>query len=73
MVVNDLLRTPAAFALVWLTTRALRLHPVSCHDGPISVRRAYSADELRALGRRIGRAVRVSSYPWLGRLVAEVA
>jgi SAM-dependent methyltransferase len=73
VVVNDLLRTPAAFALVWLTTRALRLHPVSRHDGPISVRRAYSADELRALGRRIGRAVRVSSYPWLGRLVAEVA
>ena len=73
VVVNDLLRTPAAFALVWLTTRALRLHPVSRHDGPISVRRAYSADELRALGRRIGRAIRVSSYPWLGRLVAEVA
>jgi len=46
---------------------------VSRHDGPMSVRRAYSADELTALGRRIGRAVRVSSYPWLGRLVAEVA
>lgn len=73
VVVNDLLRTPVALALVWLTTRALHLHPVSRHDGPMSVRRAYSADELTALGRRIGRAVRVSSYPWLGRLVAEVA
>ena len=73
VVVNDLLRTPISLALVWLTTRVLRLHPVSRHDGPMSVRRAYSADELRTLGRRIGRAVRVSSYPWLGRLVAEVA
>jgi len=73
VVVNDLLRTPAALALVWLATRALRLHPVSRHDGPMSVRRAYSADELTTLVRRIGRGVRVSSYPWLGRLVAEVA
>jgi hypothetical protein len=73
VVVNDLLRTPASLALVWMATRALRLHPVSCHDGPVSVRRAYSADELTALGRRIGRGVRVQAYPWLGRLVAEVA
>jgi ubiquinone/menaquinone biosynthesis C-methylase UbiE len=73
VVVNDLLRTPIALVLVWLTTRALRLHPVSRHDGPMSVRRAYSADELTALGRRIGRTVRIRSYPWLGRLVAEVA
>jgi len=72
VVVNDLLRTRAALALVWLATRALRLHPVSQHDGPMSVRRAYSADELTALVRRSGRGVRVSSYPWLGRLVAEV-
>jgi len=72
VVVNDLLRTRAALALVWLATRALRLHPVSRHDGPMSVRRAYSADELTALVRGIGRGVRVSSYPWLGRLVAEV-
>jgi 2-polyprenyl-3-methyl-5-hydroxy-6-metoxy-1,4-benzoquinol methylase len=73
VVVNDLLRTPASLALVWLATRVLRLHPVSCHDGPMSVRRSYTADELTALVRRSGRGVRVSSYPWLGRLVAEVA
>src|SRR5262245_9298868 len=73
VVVNDLLRTPASLALVWLATRVLRLHPVSCHDGPVSVRRAYSAEELTALARRSGRGVRVNSYPLLGRLVAEVA
>ena len=63
VVVNDLLRTPVALALVWLATRALRLHPVSRHDGPLSVRRAYSADELTALGRRSGRAVRGQLVP----------
>ena len=39
-VVNDLLRTPLTLVLVWLATRTLRLHPVSRHDGPVSVRRA---------------------------------
>jgi 2-polyprenyl-3-methyl-5-hydroxy-6-metoxy-1,4-benzoquinol methylase len=48
-VVNDLLRTRPSLALVWLATRVLRLHPVSRHDGPLSVRRAYSADELTVL------------------------
>ena len=60
---NDLLRTPSSLALVWLTTRVLRLHPVSRHDGPLSVRRAYSADELPPLGWRIGRAVRGQLVP----------
>jgi 2-polyprenyl-3-methyl-5-hydroxy-6-metoxy-1,4-benzoquinol methylase len=73
VVVNDLLRTPTSLALVWLATRMLSLHPVSCHDGPVSVRRAYTADELTALARPSGRGVRVRSYPLLGRLVAEVA
>ena len=73
VVVNDLLRTPTSLALVWLATRVFRLHPVSCHDGPVSVRRAYTAQELTALARRNGRDVRVRSYPLLGRLVAEVA
>jgi 2-polyprenyl-3-methyl-5-hydroxy-6-metoxy-1,4-benzoquinol methylase len=71
-VVNDLLRTPLTFALVWLTTRLLNLHPVSRHDGPLSVRRAYSAREIRTLGEKAGRRVEVSRYPWLGRLVAEI-
>ena len=36
---NDLLRTRPSLTLVWLATRVLRLHPVSQHDGPLSVRR----------------------------------
>jgi hypothetical protein len=72
-VVNDLLRTRLSLALVWITTRALRLHPVSRHDGPMSVRRAYSAAEIAALAARAGLHARIRRYPWLGRLVAEIA
>ena len=71
-IVNDLLRTPLTLVLVWLATRVLRLHPVSRHDGPVSVRRAWSADELTALAATAGRRARIVRYPWLGRLVAEI-
>lgn len=54
-VVNDLRRSRAALlgarllaATVW------RRHPVTRHDGPLSVRRAFTPDELRALGRAAG-------------------
>jgi len=72
VIVNDLLRTPLTLALVWLTTRVLRLHPVSRHDGPVSVRRAWSPDELTTLAEKAGRHARIARYPWLGRLVAEI-
>ncbi len=71
VVVNDLLRTRLALTLVWLATRLLRCHPISRHDGPLSVRRAYSGAELRALAARAGiRRLDVREYPAFGRLVA---
>jgi hypothetical protein len=72
-VVNDLLRSRGSLALVWLATRLLRLHPVSRHDGPLSVRRSYSAGELAVLADRAGVRARARSYPWLARLVVEIA
>jgi 2-polyprenyl-3-methyl-5-hydroxy-6-metoxy-1,4-benzoquinol methylase len=72
-VVNDLLRTRASLVLVWLATRVLRLHPVSRHDGPLSVRRAYSPAELAVLAARAGVRARIRRYPWLARVVAEIA
>ena len=73
VVVNDLLRTPLTLALVWLATRVLRMHPVSRHDGPLSVRRAWSAGELTTLAEKAGHTARIVRYPALGRLVAEIA
>jgi SAM-dependent methyltransferase len=49
IVVCDLLRGRVAWLAVWLTTRLLGCHPISRHDGPLSVRRAYSAAELGVL------------------------
>ena len=72
-VVNDLLRTRGSLGLVWLATRLLRLHPVSRHDGPLSVRRAYSAGELAVLAEKAGVRARIRRYPWLARLVVEIA
>jgi methyltransferase family protein len=70
VVVNDLLRTRVALGLVWLATRLLRCHPISRHDGPLSVRRAYSAAELTTLAQKAGiTTLRVRAYPLLGRLV----
>jgi len=72
VIVNDLLRSRASLALVWLTTRLLAMHPMSRHDGPLSVRRAYTGDELSALAEKARIAPpRIRRYPFLGRLVAE--
>jgi hypothetical protein len=71
VVINDLLRSRLTLAMVWLATRLFTRHRFARHDGPLSVRRAYSPDELRALATRAGLArLDVRRHPWLGRLVA---
>lgn len=71
VVVNDLLRTRLAWALVWLATRLLARHRFSRHDGPLSVRRAYSPAELRALGEKAGiSGLTVRLHPLLARVLA---
>jgi ubiquinone/menaquinone biosynthesis C-methylase UbiE len=70
LVVNDLLRTRMSILLVWLATRVVARHPISRVDGPLSVRRAYSPDELRDLASRAGlRNARVEQFPVFARVV----
>ncbi len=46
----DLHRHPIPWAAVWAGTRLLRMHPMVCHDGPISVARGFSrADWTRLI------------------------
>ena len=72
VVVNDLARTRSALLLVWLATRVLPMHPVSRHDGPLSVRRAYAPAELSAFFAAAGLvAFALRRYPMLARVVAE--
>jgi ubiquinone/menaquinone biosynthesis C-methylase UbiE len=74
VVVNDLARSRLALVLVWLATRVIAAHPISRHDGPLSVRRAYAAAEVADLFRRAGVPdVTVQRYHVIARLVAETA
>jgi ubiquinone/menaquinone biosynthesis C-methylase UbiE len=74
VVVNDLLRTRLAWGLVWLATRVYARHPVSRHDGPLSVRRAYDVEELRVLAEKAGLGpFTVQRVPWLARVLLVAA
>ncbi len=68
IVVNDLVRSRAAYVLVWLATRVLTRNRMARHDGPLSVLRSYTPGEVRALCEKAGMFdVRVFRYPWLVR------
>ncbi|HZU14609.1 MAG TPA: methyltransferase domain-containing protein [Chloroflexota bacterium] len=54
VVVLDLERGRAAYAGTWLATRLLARDPVTRHDGPLSVLRAYTRPELAELARAAG-------------------
>ena len=46
VIVGDLRRSYAAAAGFWVASRALGFHPVTRHDGVLSVFRGFTADEL---------------------------
>lgn len=74
LVVNDLLRNRTALALVWLGTRLFAKTRMARHDGPLSVRRAYSAEEIQSFGRAAGfTRMSVRSYRVLARLIAVMS
>jgi hypothetical protein len=54
VLVNDLVRGPAAYALAWLGTRLLTRSPVVHLDGPRSVAAAFTLREARELAERAG-------------------
>jgi hypothetical protein len=54
LVVNDLVRSRAAYVTVWLATRLFARNRLSRHDGPLSVLRAYTPAETRALCDKAG-------------------
>lgn len=54
VIAADLVRSRVAGGAFAILAHLLGLHPVSRHDGAISVRRAYTPRELAALARRAG-------------------
>jgi ubiquinone/menaquinone biosynthesis C-methylase UbiE len=74
VVVNDLLRTRLSWLLVVFATRLLACHPVARHDGPLSVRRAYAPDELRALCEKAGwRGFSIRRHALLARVLVTAS
>ncbi len=73
--VFDVVRSPLAHAGVVALTRLARMDPMTCHDGPVSVRRAYSAAEAQALAESAGlRDVRARvTFPFRLELLAGVS
>ncbi len=49
VIVSDLRRSWTAAALLWLVSFPLGFHPVSRHDGIVSIFRGYTASELREI------------------------
>ena len=54
VIVNDLVRSWFAYLATLLATRVASKNPYLRHDGPLSVRRAYTRGEMSALAVRAG-------------------
>lgn len=51
MIVNDLERSRLGLVGAWLFAHAITRNPMTRHDAPLSVRRAYTIPEAKALAR----------------------
>lgn len=61
VVVSDLRRSWTAAAGLWVASFPLMFHPISRHDGVVSVLRGFTSEELRGLVRdSVGADVRVT-------------
>lgn len=64
-IVNDLLRSWHAYLLTWLAMRLFCRGRLVRHDGPLSMRRAYTLSELRAMVDQAGvGGVRIHPHPF---------
>ncbi len=52
IIMNDLKRSARAWAWIWILSRLGRAHSIVRHDGPLSVRRAFTAKELRGYAQK---------------------
>ena len=63
-VLNDIRRSRAGYFAAWAVSRIATCNRLTRHDMPLSVLRAYTPDELRALLLRAGiREARVTTHP----------
>jgi ubiquinone/menaquinone biosynthesis C-methylase UbiE len=69
-IVNDVRRGAFGYGATWLASRLTTRNRLTRHDAPLSIRRAYTPDELRALLEEAGVAdAEIRTLPWF-RMVA---
>ncbi len=66
-VINDLQRSPIAYYSVWILTRLLNGSALSKNDGPVSVLRAFTRNELEKLMQNAGLIVFTIQWRWAFR------
>lgn len=71
-VINDLQRSPVAYYSVWFLTRLLLGSPLSKHDGPVSVLRAFTSEELALIIRDAGMSEFSIHWKWAFRFLVVV-
>lgn len=54
IIVNDLVRTWSGYVGAWLLGNATTTNRLTRHDAPLSILRAFTPDELAAMGREAG-------------------
>jgi 2-polyprenyl-3-methyl-5-hydroxy-6-metoxy-1,4-benzoquinol methylase len=69
ILINDLVRGPLEYALAWLGCRVLTRSPIVRHDGPVSVRAAFTVPEVRELARQAGLDHIKLTRHWPGRFL----
>jgi ubiquinone/menaquinone biosynthesis C-methylase UbiE len=71
-IVNDIYRSQGAWYMSQLLAHLTTASPLTRHDGPASVLRAYSPAELRGIANRAGVSVRIYRHPfWRAAVVGK--
>jgi ubiquinone/menaquinone biosynthesis C-methylase UbiE len=64
-ILNDLRRGRIGYAAAWLAAHVTTRNRLTRNDAPLSIRRAYTPDELSDLLHRAGVAgAKISTHPW---------
>lgn len=69
LLISDLSRSPIGLAVAWAMCRLVSRSPVVWHDGPASVRAAWTTDELRGFARQAGLADAAVRPVWPWRML----
>ncbi len=69
ILINDLVRGPLEYVLAWLGCRVLTRSPIVRHDGPVSVRAAFTVPEVGELARQAGLDNIELTRHWPGRFL----